>query len=397
VQSMTTAPPVDLFATHKVVDVDTHLTEPPDVWTSRMSTKRWGDLVPHIENRRGVDVWVAGRLRIGSPGASSIAGWDDFVPNGPPTYDLIHPSMYDAHERLAWLDREGIWAQVLYPNVGGFGSAFFLQLGDAELMLECVRTYNDFLIEWCSADPRRLIPVMSTPFWDVDAAVAEIARCVANGHRAVNFCNQPEVHGQPPIAHPHWDPIWAAVQDAGVPISFHIGGGDIGRKPSEGADFMGVQPAFARFSSLLIVDNQRCLAELFFGGVCHRFPRLKFVSVESGVGWMPGVLEVFDWQWRNTGVTRDRPEYDLLPSEYFRRQVYGCFWFEDAAARFAVEQYPDNMLYETDYPHPTCQYPSPPTPARHPRDYANDALAGLSPDLQQKVLHDNAARLYLLD
>ncbi len=387
----------DLFETYKVVDVDTHLTEPPDVWTARMSQAKWGDLVPHVVNKRGVDVWVAGNNRIGSPGSSAMAGWDGFVPNGPPTFEQIHPSMYDSHERLAWLDREGIWAQVLYPNVGGFGSAFFLQLGDADLMLECVRTYNDFLIDWCSADPRRLIPVMSTPFWDLDACVAEIERSVANGHRAVNFCNQPEHYGVPPLAHPHWDPVWAAAQDLGVPISFHIGGGDIGRKVSEGADFMGVQPAFARFSALLIVDNQRCLAELIFGGVCHRFPRLKFVSVESGVGWMPGVIEVFDWQWRNSGVTRDRPEYDLLPSEYFRRQIHGCFWFEDVAARHAIEQYPDNMLYETDYPHPTCQYPSPPTPARFPRDYANDALAALSPELQRKVLHDNAARLYQLD
>ena len=114
---------------------------------------------------------------------------------------------------------------------------------------------------------------------------------------------------------------------------------------------------------MLFRSNQRCLAELILGGVCHRFPDLQFVSVESGVGWIPGVLEVFDWQWLNTGVRRDRPEYDLLPSEYFRRQIHGCFWFEHEAARHAIERYPDNILYETDYPHPTCQYPSPPTPA----------------------------------
>ena len=75
----------------------------------------------------------------------------------------------------------------------------------------------------------------------------------------------------------------------------------------------------------------RCIADLIFGGVCHRFPDLKLVSVESGVGWIPAALETFDWQWRNGGVRDEHPEYDLLPSEYFRRQIYGCFWFEQQA------------------------------------------------------------------
>ncbi|MFN8644354.1 MAG: hypothetical protein U0802_22870 [Candidatus Binatia bacterium] len=54
-------------------------------------------------------------------------------------------------------------------------------------MLECVRAYNDFLIDWTSAAPQRLVPVMATPFWDADAAVAEIARCATRGHKAVLF------------------------------------------------------------------------------------------------------------------------------------------------------------------------------------------------------------------
>ena len=71
------------------------------------------------------------------------------------------------------------------------------------------------------------------------------------------------------------------------------------------------------------------IANLITGGVCHRFPDLKFVSVESGVGWIPFALEHLDWQWKNCGVPQEHPEYDLLPSEYFKRQIYGCFWFEN--------------------------------------------------------------------
>jgi predicted TIM-barrel fold metal-dependent hydrolase len=341
----------------------------------------------------GEDIWISNGHRIGKPGSSSMAGFNGILPDSPDTFEDIPDSAYDAQARLALMDAEGIEVQVLYPNVGGFGSAAFRRMGDPAMVTECVRAYNDFLVDWSSADPKRLIPVVATPFWDVSFAVAEIERCIERGHRAVNFCNQPESHGEPPLASKHWDPIWAVAQEAGVPISFHIGGGDIGNLVRD-ADGIGWRSNFGKVSSLLLMDNMRCVADLVFGGVCHRFPDLKFVSVESGIGWIPGALETFDWQWHNCGILTEHPEYDLLPSEYFRRQIFGCFWFEGPAARYAIERYPDNVLFETDYPHPTCQYPGPCTPARHPREYASDVLGSLSEDLQQRVLFDNAARLY---
>ena len=154
---------------------------------------------------------------------------------------------------------------------------------------------------------------------------------------------------------------------------------------------------FAKVSSLIFLDNMRCIADLIFGGVCHRFPDLKLVSVESGVGWIPAALETFDWQWRNGGVRDEHPEYDLLPSEYFRRQIYGCFWFEQQGALDAIAQYPDNILFETDYPHPTCQHPGPRTPASGRATTRSDLLGGLPDDVVRKVLHDNAAAVYGLD
>jgi hypothetical protein len=120
------------------------------------------------------------------------------------------------------------------------------------------------------------------------------------------------------------------------------------------------------------------------------------VSVESGVGWIPSTLEAFDWQWRNGGLAKEHPEYDLLPSEYFRRQIYGCFWFEEAASH-AIAKYPENFLYETDYPHPTSMSPGPQTPADRPRVYAERVLSGLPDETLSKVLHDTAARIYKLD
>jgi predicted TIM-barrel fold metal-dependent hydrolase len=383
----------DLFDRVRVIDVDTHLTEPPDVWTARLPASRHDD-VPHIERIDGRDTWMAGGTRLGSPGYYSMAGHDGVMPASiPETYEDIAPAMYDAAARLEFLDAEGIDAQVLYPNVGGFGNGYFLQLGDRELVKQCVRAYNDFLTDWCSVAPERLIAITALPFWDVDLAVEEIARCLGNGHKAINFCNQPQDYGQPPLAHKHWDPIWAAAQEAGVPVNFHVGGGSMGTQFVDTAD-MGWMTNFAKTSSLIFLDNMKCVADLIFGGVCHRFPDLQFVSVESGVGWIPGALETFDWQWTNGGVRDEHPEYDLLPSEYFRRQVNGCFWFESEVARDAFAKYPDNILFETDYPHPTCQHPGPRTGAQRPRDYAERVFDGIDEDVTVKVLSGNAARLY---
>lgn len=383
----------ELFDRFDVIDVDTHLTEPPDVWTARVPAAM-REKVPHIERIDGKDVWMADGQRLGAPGFYSMAGHDGIMPASiPETYEDIAPSMYDAKARLEFLDAEGIRCQVLYPNIGGFGNGYFLRLGDRDLVDSCVRAYNDFLTDWCSADPDRLLAVTALPFWDVDLAVAELQRCVANGHRAVNFCNQPQDYGQPPLAHKHWDPIWAAAQEAGISVSFHVGGGQMGTQMVDTAE-LGWMTNFARVSSMIFMDNMRCIADLIFGGVCHRFPDLKLVSVESGVGWIPGALEAFDWQWRNGGVRVEHPEYDLLPSEYFRRQIYGCFWFEETAAVNAIQQLPDNILFESDYPHPTCQHPGPCTPAQRPRDYAQRVLSGLPEDSLRKVLHDTAAAIY---
>ena len=184
-----------IFERFRVIDTDTHITEPADLWTSRVSSK-WGDRVPHIRQLGTKDVWMVGDKIVGAPGAYSVAGFDGTIPDFPDGYADIHPSMLEPRARLAHMDREGIYAQVLYPNVGGFGSGAFLKLEEPELMLECLRAYNDFLADWTSADPRRLVPVMAMPFWDVQACVREIERSAAKGHRAVLFCGQPQLFGE---------------------------------------------------------------------------------------------------------------------------------------------------------------------------------------------------------
>ena len=386
----------DLFSEHDVIDVDTHVTEPADLWTSRVA-KKWRERVPHLETFGGKQFWVTDGKRGIAPGIVSLAGYDGHPPDDfPPTFDDIPPSAYDARARLKHMDREGIYAQVLYPNVGGFGSQNFIKIPEAALKLACVRAYNDFLTEWTNADPKRLLAVTALPFWDVRASVKEIRRCADAGHRSVLFPSQPQDFDQPDLSDPHWDPIWDAAQALELPISFHIGsqsalGVKEGKrhKPTK----FGRKARFTQVSALAFIGNALGITELICSGICHRYPKLNFVSVESGVGWIPSLIEALDWQWHNAGAAHEHPEY-VLPSDYFRRQIYACFWFERDMLAAAAKLYPDNLMYETDFPHPTSMSPGPATIAKRPREYAAEALASMPHDVVAKLLHGNAARVY---
>src|SRR5258708_20316383 len=112
---------------------------------------------------------------LANPGMTATAGRGSFK-NPPENFDEMHPGAYAAKARLKYMDEMGIWAMVMYPNVGGFGAQQFLKLNDPELMLTCVQIYNDWQTEWASADSRRLLPIASIPFWDVPAAAKEARR-----------------------------------------------------------------------------------------------------------------------------------------------------------------------------------------------------------------------------
>jgi hypothetical protein len=145
---------------YSIIDVDSHITEVPDTWTARTSAK-YRDRVPQVRRVDGRDMWFIDGHVAYPVGPTAPAGWGEPAPAMPPTYEDLLPAAYDAKARLEFLDEVGIWAQLLYPNVGGFGGQRFLLLKDRELMYQCVRAYNDWQYEWASADPRRLIPVAS--------------------------------------------------------------------------------------------------------------------------------------------------------------------------------------------------------------------------------------------
>jgi hypothetical protein len=152
----------------------------------------------------------------------------------------------------------------------------------------------------------------------------------------------------------------------------------------------------ARRTSVAMLGNARAIADVVCTGLCHRYPGLNFVSVESGAGWLPYLLESLDWHWKNYGALRDRPEMEL-PSFYMRRQVFGSFWFEESTVRPVLDLLAENIMFETDFPHPTSLSPGPASCARNPREMAESALAGCSPDVIYNVFCGTAARLYHLE
>ena len=383
-----------------VIDVDTHVIEPYDLWTSRVSTSVWGDKVPHVvwHEDRGEEVWISGDRILGAAAAPAQAGYSKAPPFYPVRLEDADPATWRLADRLALMDEYGIHAQIVYPNVAGFGGGRFANPTDADLNLLLIQAYNDYLSDLHTESGGRLIPVMGLPFWDIDLCIEEMARCRAAGHRGVIMSQQPDYFGQPTLSDPSWDRLWAAAQEMELPINFHIGGGDM-----SGAKLLapsaGKVANYASFPATFFVANCRTIATVIGGGICHRFPRLNFVSVESGVGWLPFALQALDWMWVECAVTDEHPEYDLLPSEYFRRQIYGCFWFEYGPMLDATIETlgSDNLLYETDFPHPTSMSPGPVSTAIPAKEFIGERLGHLGEPVLRKILHDNAARIYHLD
>ena len=377
-----------------VIDVDTHITEPADLWTSRLPS-RYHDVAPRIvrDADSGVESWAVGHSDGFMPvGFTAVAGWPEPFPGAPSNMEEVPKASYDAHARLEYMDRVGIWAMALYPNVGGFGSQAFLNLKDPELMLACVRAYNDFLIDWISPDPRRFIPILATPFWDVEASVVEIERCAKMGHKGVLFSGEPQSHGLPILGSRHWDPIWAAASACDLSVSFHIGAGTFDDVfTPERIQTMGIERTNGYSALGLFLDNGKQLGDLLFSGILPRFPDLKFLSVESGVGFIPFVLESCDYMFEYGNVRAAHPEFELKPSEYFARQVYGCYIYEQLPLQQLVDVIGvDNIMFETDYPHPVCLYDD-------VREKIDGALGDASDEVRRKVLWDNAAKLYNID
>ncbi len=165
-----------VIAPPKVADCDSHITESPDLWLSRVPSKHC-DSVPRVDPHpvTGILRWHVEDIWMFPLTQSAPAGSHEVFPKYPDRWDQIDPGSYDPVARLKRLDELGIDAQTLYPNLVAFATGVFMGM-EPEVGLACIRAYNDFLTEFSAADPNRLLPISMVPFWDLEASVKEIER-----------------------------------------------------------------------------------------------------------------------------------------------------------------------------------------------------------------------------
>jgi predicted TIM-barrel fold metal-dependent hydrolase len=150
-----------------------------------------------------------------------------------------------------------------------------------------------------------------------------------------------------------------------------------------------------RIGNRSLLSNSGALLDLILAGVCERFPELAFVSVESGFGYFPFVLESADWNWVACGASSSLPER-MLPSEYFRRQCFATFWFESDTVTRLVDLFADNVMFETDFPHTVALMPGAGPNIKSAKDTIEANLSSLPPAVLRKILSENAKRVYHL-
>jgi predicted TIM-barrel fold metal-dependent hydrolase len=380
----------------KVVDADTHLTERHDLWTSR-APAAMKDRMPHVTEVDGEATWVVGDAVLGRAGAGGVIDKDNvkgrsFEALYEWEIDRIHEAAYDPVARVEMMDEAGVWTQIIFPNVVGLGGQGLGEaVEDRALRLLCLEMYNDANAEMQEGSGNRLLPMAILPAWDVDACVREAERAASLGMRGVNLTSDPQDQGAPDLANRAWDPMWEACSSLGLPVHFHIGASlttmtFFGNYPWPSHD---EDTALAIGGTLLFVGNSRVVVNIICSGMLDRFPELKVVSVESGAGWVPFILEALDYEMaENAPGLRD--SLSLSPSEFFKRQIYATMWFERTNLPTLVAAVgEDNILFETDFPHPTCLYPDPLVSAL-------DNMRELSVTTRNKILGGNAAKLYRL-
>jgi predicted TIM-barrel fold metal-dependent hydrolase len=378
----------------RVIDTDTHLSEPADLWSSR-APAGYATRLPHVVDVDGQAQWVIEGALLGPVGGSACITPEGgktvgLFGMGTPAFEKIHPGAYRVPERLEIMDQLGIWGHILYPNVAGFGAATFIRCTDSKLRVMSAEIYNDAMAEWQEESGGRIMGMGLIPWWDLDAAVREVRRVASLGLHGIVMCWDPHHHGLPDLGEAAWNRYWEACVEESLPVNFHIGSDVHLASALNGAIWhaMNFESIWATVNVNANSTNARIIANLVFSGVFERFPELRTVTVESGVGWLPFFLEVMDHNWRVAKERGQTAHLSLTPSEYCRRHVFANFWFERDALRHTIEVLgPDNVIFETDWPHVVCLYPN-------TMEYVAESLANFDLTTRRKILQDNAAGLY---
>lgn len=361
----------------RIMDSDMHIIEPPDLWEryiddefKHRAPKGW----PGQENPSVLE--IDGRVYPKSA-RSKTATYHEMYGRLYERYKHAVDRGYDAVSQLQGMDNEGIDVAVLFPTRGLYALAS--DAIEPEFAAAIARGYNDWLADFCSEDPSRLLgSAMVTPH-DVDAAVAETRRMVVD-HGFKSVFMRPNPVGGRNWSDPYYEPLWTVAEELGIAVGFHEGG-DVDL-PQVGTHFPNSMMSHTCTHPMAMM---LAVVDIIGGGVCERHPKLRFAFLEGNCSWAPFLLWRLDEhrEWRYDWEGQD---LKLEPSEYFKRQCFLSIECDETPAHLTIGAIGDeNIVFSTDYPHADSKYP---------KSCDRFLELPIAEDSMRKILWDNCARLY---
>jgi predicted TIM-barrel fold metal-dependent hydrolase len=339
---------------YQVISTDDHIIEPEGMFDGRLPQK-FAERTPKLVHDDDGASWVYEGKKQAMSGLSTAAGQkvEEFSPKSK-EFDQMRPGCYDPRERLKDMDVDGVDAQVCFPTLPHIAGASFIELEDKEYAAALMRAYNDWLVEeWQAADPDRLFGAAILPLWDMNAAAEEVRRVRKNGIRVVSLPSHPHtIEGLKNYPDPVWEPLYDSLSETETPAEVHIASGKIDTSvlaKSAGA------PA-ETFVAMAPSSNMEFVATILFCGILRKWPKLRFISAESGIGWLPYFIERADYTHRKhqfwTGT-----RIDVTPSDLFKQSVYANFISDRAGIELRDMIGVGNIMIGTDYPHTDTSWP----------------------------------------
>jgi predicted TIM-barrel fold metal-dependent hydrolase len=372
----------------RVISADSHIVEPPDLFTEYIEPK-FRDRAPRvIEDPELGSIWDVEGLGFPSVELMAGAGRSMEEMELEARFDRARQGGWDPGERINDMDTTGVWGALLYPTVGFHSYG----IEDVDLMNAVLAAWNGWIADFCKGQSERLKGVGCVVLDDVDRAIAEMQRCKQLGLATVNVPSQLEGEHYGSGA---YDRFWAAAQDLDMPISTHIGstrGALSHSRAKEQMRRMVAGPVRDYTSGAVVLPDwhvQEMIFRLVASGVFERFPKLRFVCAEFEAGWAASMLTYLDaaiWQGTHPYVLYDLP---MKPSEYFQRNMALTFIRDEVAVRCRDLIGVDNLMWSDDYPHLESCWPD--------SSAVIDRVLpkGKIPDEERdKMLYGNASRIY---
>lgn len=374
---------------YPIVDADSHVNEPPNLWQDAVPAK-WRERAPKLVHTEQGDIWhFDGGKQTWPVGLTATAGqsYFQFGPMGQ-TYESMRPGSFDTTARLADMDADGIYAQVLYPSVTLTGARIYSD--ERELQLACVRAYNEWIRDFCKGSGGRLISQALIPTTGIDDALAGLDRALKDGHRGAVLSSFPNGSLLPKAED---EPFWLLAQEARFPIAVHIGSflrRQPGSTPKSREQTWSPSLAFVARAAWTKAGGQTLdvACDLLFSGIFQRFPGLRLVLVEANIGWIPTLLEQSDDMFRRyrwwTGAHK---EMSQLPSQIFHRNFYATFMVDRSGIELRHRLNIEHLMWSTDYPHSGTDWPNSSVTIER-------VFHGVPRSEVRRMLRDNCVALY---